>query len=130
MKKLLLVFLFGCAACTTEAHDPAGSQAQSSPGKLLADIKRAIGTPTCSSNAECRTLPVGALACGGPDAYLAWSTRHGDEGALRALSERSKTARQEEIKRTGEMSICIHRPDPGASCVAGTCQVNTTSPAV
>lgn len=135
MKKLLLVLLFGCAACTTQAHDPASTPAapgaaSADGGNILADIQRAIGTPACGSNAECRTLPVGAKACGGPDEYLAWSTRQGNEAALRALSERSKTARQEEIKRTGEMSICIHRPDPGASCVAGTCQLNTASPAV
>ena len=96
----------------------------------MADIKRAIGTPSCSSNADCRTLPVGAMACGGPEDYVAWSTVNASEKQLRALSARSKTVRQADLQRSGEMSICRHTPDPGASCVAGTCQLNASSPAV
>ena len=135
MKKLLLVLVFGCAACTTQAQDPsagkAGADVAPSPsGNILADIKRAIGTPSCSSNADCRTLPVGAMACGGPEDYVAWSTVNASEKQLRALSARSKTVRQADLQRSGEMSICRHTPDPGASCVAGTCQLNASSPAV
>lgn len=139
MKKLALILFFGCAACTTQAQDPhrasagtpapAVAGAPSGPGGTLADIRRVIGTPTCTENAQCRTIPVGAKACGGPEAYLPWSTLHASEAELRALSERSKTERQAEIKRTGEMSICRHDPDPGAVCVAGTCQLGAASPA-
>lgn len=135
MNRLLIVLLAACAACTTQAHDPSNAAVQPAPsapsspstvsaGDLLAQIRQAIGTPTCSNSAECRTLAVGARACGGPEAYLAWSTLHGDAGRLQALGERSKTVRQQELKRSGEMSTCIHNPDPGASCVAGTCQLN------
>lgn len=132
MKKLFLILVFGCAACTTQARDPAsGSNQGAAPsaqsGNILADIKRAIGAATCSSNAQCRTLPVGAKACGGPQEYIAWSTVNGDEAALQALAARSTTLRQEEIRRSGEMSTCMHMPDPGASCVAGTCQLNTAA---
>lgn len=125
MKKLLLILLLGCTACTTQADDASSTAVAAPPGNILAEIQRAIGTPTCNSSAECRTLPVGAKACGGPDAYLAWSTLHGDEAALRALSERSRAQRKADIQRTGEMSICRHTPDPGARCVAGTCQLNS-----
>jgi len=130
MKKFLLLFIFGCAACTTQAQDPVTGSNKTAPAQssnILADIKRAVGDATCSSSAECRTLPVGAKACGGPEEYVAWSTLHGSEAALQALAARSKTLRQEEIRRSGEMSICMHTPDPGASCVAGTCQLNTTA---
>lgn len=135
MKKLLLLLLVGCAACTTQAQGPssgksaAGAGAVPPSGNIMADIRREIGTPACSSSAECRTLPVGAMACGGPEEYLAWSTAHGNESRLRTLSERSKTVRQADLQRTGEMSICRHMPDPGASCVAGTCQLNKDGPA-
>lgn len=141
MKKLALILLFGCAACTTQAQDPnrpanaakpavpPAASAPAAPGGIVADIRRVIGTPTCSSSAECRTIPVGARACGGPETYLAWSTLHTSEAELRALSERSKTERQAEIKASGEMSICRHDPDPGAVCVAGTCQLGGGSPA-
>jgi hypothetical protein len=134
MKKLILILLFGAsAACTTQAHDPVQPPVKDGappvvalqPGATVSEIKRLIGTPTCSDNAQCRSLPVGALACGGPQEYLPYSTAKTDEKALLALAERSKTERQAEIQRTGEMSICIHRPDPGAVCVAGACQLGS-----
>jgi hypothetical protein len=140
MKKLLLLLLFGCTACTTQANDPSksplkgeagtGVMTPAKPGDTLAEIRRLIGTPACSENAQCRTLPVGAAACGGPQEYLPFSNASTDEGQLRALAERSKVERQAEIKSSGEMSICIHRPDPGAVCVAGACQLGSGSPAV
>lgn len=133
MKNLILILLFGATAtaCSTHAHDPATAPAKDGappvvalqPGATVSEIKRLIGTPTCSDNAQCRSLPVGALACGGPQEYLPYSTAKTDEKALLALAERSKTERQAEIQRTGEMSICINRPDPGAVCVAGSCQL-------
>lgn len=138
MKNLILILLFGAtAACTTQAHDVANPPVKEGappvvalqPGATVSEIKRLIGTPTCSDNAQCRSLPVGALACGGPQEYLPYSTAKSDEKALLALAERSKTERQAEISRSGEMSICIHRPDPGAVCVAGACQLGSGAPA-
>lgn len=132
MKNLILILLFGAtAACTTHAPDSATAPAKDGappvvalqPGATVDQIKRLIGAPGCSDNAQCRSLPVGALACGGPQEYLPYSTAKSDEKALLALAERSKTERQAEIQRTGEMSICINRPDPGAVCVAGACQL-------
>lgn len=139
MKKLALILLFGCAACTTQAQDPKPNPsadkkpvaaAAAAKSASLDDIRRLIGTPTCSDNSQCRTVPVGALACGGPQEYLPWSTLRTNESELRNVAERFKVARQAEIKNSGEMSICIHRPDPGAVCVAGTCQLGGGSPAV
>lgn len=139
MKNLLIILLFGAtAACTTQANDAANPPVKDGappvvalqPGATVSEIKRLIGTPTCSDNAQCRSLPVGALACGGPQEYLPYSTAKTDEKALLALAELSKTERQAEIGRTGEMSICIHRPDPGAVCVASVCQLGSASPAV
>lgn len=135
MKKLLILLFIGCAACTMQARDPATAPpgeavATANSADVLTDIRQAIGEAACSTSAQCRTLPVGAKACGGPQEYLAWSTSRGDQKALEALAERSKALRQEEIKRSGEMSICMHIPDPGASCVAGTCQLRTAAPGV
>ena len=138
MKNLLIILLFGAAAaCTTKAPESATPHVTDGappvvalqPGATVSEIKRLIGTPACSDNAQCRSLPVGALACGGPQEYLPYSTSRTDEKGLLALAERSKTERQAEIQRTGEMSICIHRPDPGAVCVAGACQLGSGVPA-
>jgi len=135
MKKLVLILLFGCAACTTQAQDPNSVSGKtpaapvlSASGPKVDDIRRLIGTPSCSDNSQCRSLPVGALACGGPQEYLPYSTLKTNESELLATAERYKAERQAQIKSSGEMSICIHRPDPGAVCVAGTCQAGGASP--
>lgn len=134
MKTFYLILLAGLAACTTAPHTtaPTGDATQpriAATGATVAEIKRLIGTPTCGDNAQCRSLPVGALACGGPQAYLPFSTAKSSTTELTPLAERSKTEREAEIKTSGEMSICINRPDPGAVCVAGTCQLGSSQPA-
>jgi hypothetical protein len=135
MNKLLLLLLVSCAACTSQAQGPVRAQVKgetsisTAPATTLADIRRQIGTPTCSDNAQCRTLPVGAMACGGPQEYLPYSTQKSDANALRALSERSYTETKAALTASGMVSTCMLKADPGAVCVAGTCQLGTGSTA-
>ncbi|MEM8510836.1 hypothetical protein RCH14_000127 [Massilia sp. MP_M2] len=134
MNKLLLLLLVSCTACTSQAQGPVRAQVKGEtsistpPADTLADIRRQIGTPTCSDNAQCRTLPVGAMACGGPQGYLPYSTQKSDANALRALSERSYAEAKAALTASGMMSTCMLKADPGAVCVAGTCQLGTGSP--
>ena len=137
MKKLALILLFACAACTSQAHDPkppqpapAAAQVAASGANALDDIRRLIGSASCSDSSQCRTLPVGARACGGPQEYLPWSTLKTDERALTSVAERYKAERQSQIKSSGEMSTCRFMPDPGAVCVAGACQLGAAAPGV
>jgi len=135
MNKLLLLLLISCAACTTQAQGPVRAQVKgetsisTAPAATLADIRRQIGTPTCSNNAQCRSLPVGAMACGGPQSYLPYSTQTSDANALRALSERSYAETKAELTASGAVSTCMLKADPGAVCVAGTCQLGNGAPA-
>lgn len=140
MKKFLLVVLFGASACLTRAGEPQPASAQSGvqsttqsttqSTNTVDEIKHLIGTAACSSNAQCRTLPVGAKACGGPEAYLAYSAVQADAARLQALAERARSQRKAENERSGEMSVCRHLSDPGAVCVAGSCQLSTPSTAI
>lgn len=135
MNKLLLLLLISCAACTTQAQDPVRAQVKgemsidTAPAITLADIRRQIGTPACSDNAQCRSLPVGARACGGPQDYLPYSIQNSDANVLRALSERSYAESKAALAASGAVSTCMLKPDPGAVCVAGTCQLGNGAPA-
>lgn len=138
MRKLILILLLGCAACTTQAEDPGSKSASSAgvpaagsatAGDTLARIRALVGEPVCTESAQCRSLPVGANACGGPQDYLPYSLSRTDEKALRALADRYKAERQAEIKASGLVSICRHLPDPGAVCSSGLCQLGASSPA-
>lgn len=84
-----------------------------------------IGSAACSGPSQCRTLAVGARACGGPEAYLPYSTANLSEPALKALAERYKGEREAQNQASGMMSNCLFIADPGAVCRAGTCQLGT-----
>ena len=137
MRKLILVFLLGCAACTTQAQDPLRQRAPDAPSSspnapsatapsdTLSSLRALVGDAACSDSAQCRTLPLGARACGGPEAYLAYSTAKGSEAQLRSLAERYQAERRAANKASGMMSTCQFMPDPGAVCQAGRCQLGT-----
>ncbi len=132
MRKLILVFLLGCAACTTQAQDPLRQRAPSpnapsatAPSDTLGSLRALAADAACSDSAQCRTLPLGARACGGPEAYLAYSTAKGSEAQLRSLAERYQAERRAANKASGMMSTCQFMPDPGAVCQAGRCQLGT-----
>lgn len=83
---------------------------------LLAQVQRLIGRAACDSNAQCRTLPLGARACGGPESYVAWSVLGTDQVALQRAAERYGQWQAQQQARGGTMSICMVETDPGAVC--------------
>jgi hypothetical protein len=133
MRKLLLPLLLACAACTSGARTPApppapaAQPAAATPaaGGTLEQIRALIGAAACTKAAQCRTLPLGARACGGPEGYLPWSSAQTSGQALAALGERYKAERTAQNAASGAMSDCRFIADPGALCRAGTCQLGT-----
>lgn len=127
----LLLALAACTACsaaTPEARQaPRGTQAPPAaagePGDTLARIRALVGTPDCSSDAQCHTLALGARPCGGPESYLAWSSGKTQQAELQALGERYKEERRAANAADGRASTCQYMMDPGAVCRAGTCQL-------
>ncbi len=115
---LLALSLGACAAPTAEPSVPAVPAA-----RLQQQIDAAIGDAACSSSAQCRSLAIGARACGGPERYLAWSTQRSDAAQLDKLAQALKAQREAENARSGMASTCQFLMDPGAQCVAGRCQL-------
>jgi len=124
---LILLACVTCVACAATARAPAKPKVAPA-GDTLARIRALIGAAACTDNAQCHTLAIGARPCGGPQAYLPWSSAQTDGAALAVLGERFKKEREASIAASGEMSTCQFLPDPGASCRAGTCQLNPLSP--
>jgi hypothetical protein len=114
-----LLFLAGCS----NADKPAYAAAAATPAATepLAAVRALIGDAGCSTDAQCRTVAVGAKACGGPETYLAWSTQLSDAQQLEAAAASYNTSRLEMVARGGRMSNCALTVDPGAWCApAGT----------
>jgi len=88
------------------------------PSTATANIESLIGDAACDSDAQCRTVGVGAKACGGPQAYLAWSSKRTDGAALQQAAERQARAARAAAEASGIMSNCMVTKDPGAFCAA------------
>lgn len=134
MRNLILILLLGCAACTTEAQDPANKKpapaASAAPASdTLGRIRAMVGDAACSDTSQCRSLALGSRSCGGPEAYLAYSTAKTSEVDLRALGERYQKEREAADAASGMMSTCQFIPDPGAVCEAGRCQLGSAAAA-
>jgi hypothetical protein len=92
---------------------------------LLARIEAEVGAAPCTSSSQCRTLPIGAKACGGPAHWMAWSTTTGRAKQLQAWSTELAELQRRRFEATGMMSTCSIVPDPGAVCHAGRCVLST-----
>ena len=109
---------------------PAPSTPSASPaatGKAAAlwqKIRAANADTSCDTASQCHTIGVGSKACGGPESYLAWSSKSSDGSALKALVEEHSAVRRADDERAQMMSTCMMVADPGASCRAGRCAVN------
>lgn len=98
-------------------------------GDTLARIRALVAVPSCSADAQCKTLALGARPCGGPEGYLAYSTARTPEAELRALGDAYQGERRAANERAGMMSDCRVQSDPGAVCKAGTCTLGAASTA-
>jgi len=92
---------------------------------LLARIRNAIGDAYCSSDAQCRTLPIGEKACGGPEAWVAWSTTSAQAGQLPGWAAELAALARLRNARSGMMSTCQYIPDPGVVCQSQRCVLQT-----
>lgn len=114
----ILLLGLAASACATEPK-PAGA------AELLRQIQTEIGGAACSSSQQCHTLAVGAKACGGPEAYLAWSSQRSDGAKLSRLAKLHQAERAAENAGSGRVSNCLFVVDPGAQCLAGRCQLGS-----
>lgn len=111
----VMTLLQGCAVA---------QPAPASTEQLAAQIQALVGDAACDGPAQCRTIAVGARACGGPDSYLAWSTLRTDERRLRELVRQHAEQRRADNRAERSASICLMETDPGATCRARRCTLN------
>lgn len=93
-----------------------GPVTSTSSASLMRDIAVEIGDAACDTDAQCRTLGVGAKACGGPEGYLPWSSKASNGSRLTALAAAHSLEREHENERSGMRSNCSVTQDPGAVC--------------
>ncbi|WP_310385670.1 hypothetical protein [Roseateles sp.] len=119
----LLSLLIATAACAVDPIKPM-HRPKTDAQTLWQQIEAEVGTAACDGPQQCHSIAVGAKACGGPDSYLAWSSKGSDGNKLRSLVEQHAAARRAENLASNMMSDCRLVTDPGASCQAGRCTLN------
>jgi hypothetical protein len=132
----LLLRLFGAAAfattfaaCsgtagTTPAEAAPAAKPAAAPimaSNLKQQIDAAIGDAACDSAAQCKTMALGHKACGGPEGYVAYSTKGGNADAIVRLGAAYEAESRSQTIKSGMMSTCSVQLDPGATCSAGHC---------
>lgn len=126
---LLAVAGSACSGVSgTTAAEPPRASTPAAPVKTaapatdeLGQLRAAIGNAACDTAQQCKTIAVGHKACGGPETYLAWSTKTTDEAKLKRLADAYGAKRKAENLASGMMSNCAMTMDPGATCSAGRC---------
>ena len=91
-------------------------QPQAAGAASLADIEALIGDAACRTSQDCRVIGVGASACGGPEAYRAWSSWRTPAAQLERLVSENAAARRSQLDSQGMASVCTILPTPGVAC--------------
>jgi hypothetical protein len=134
--------MVGCASAVSAPADVPAATASSSPraavrsgdraaeDAILAKINAAIGQAPCQNDDQCRTVGLGANACGGPAAWQPWSTQTvGNGESLQALAEQYAALQRQRQSQDGMVSTCRYIPNPGAQCQAQRCVLKAAADA-
>jgi hypothetical protein len=116
-----LALLLASSACRSDAPQAPTPAAASRTADLLARIEAERGDAACDTEAQCHSIAIGSKACGGPERYMAWSSKNNDGTRLRALVAEHAAARKADDAKAGMASTCSFVTDPGATCAAGHC---------
>ena len=120
-RSILLLLTVSCTACAQLADPPkttalAPQAAALNSPQLLRAIREEVGVASCDNDRQCHSLGVGLKACGGPETYIAWSSKSGNRERLLDLVTHHRDARKKEHESSDMASNCRFVPDPGAVC--------------
>ena len=83
---------------------------------------------TCTADTECRSVAVGAKACGGPTGYRAYSSKTASPDSVEALAQHERELAAAQAKASHQVSPCFMLADPGARCVQNKCVTGRAAP--
>lgn len=82
----------------------------------------------CTADTECRTVAVGAKACGGPTSYRAYSGKTVSPDSVEALAQHERDLAAAQARASHQVSPCFMLADPGARCVQNKCVTGRAGP--
>jgi hypothetical protein len=115
----------GCAGKQPRGEEKAEAERSPDDSSLRESIFAQVGKSPCESSSVCRTIPLGAKPCGGPQEYLIYSTSATDSVRLAREVARYNEAEHKRNREEGRMSDCMAVERPRVSCVSGQCRAVT-----
>lgn len=89
--------------------------------QLGKEIEEFAKNKACTNGDGCRTMPMGAKACGGPTSYVIYSLSKTDEKQL-AEKVKQYTDFQKELNiKYNRTSDCLFLSPPTVDCLNGVC---------
>ena len=89
----------------------------------LARLETVIGTPSARDVVSCATVPVGERACGGPAAYVVYSSETADPVEVIRVAASVTALDREANAQFGYASTCELIAEPEVVLVGGTCGI-------
>ena len=89
----------------------------------LALINKQIADASCDDSSQCAALAIGHRACGGPSAFLAYSTKNTDVPLLTRLAAKHSAIEKQLNKLRGTVSVCEILLPPPVICRDKHCQI-------
>lgn len=130
MRRLIVGAVFAAIACGVPAQPPTltpeptagGTPDRTAIQRLEQEARVLANTSGCTEAAQCRALPVGTKACGGPRYYLPYCPLTTDAAALQRKLDELRTAEQQFNAATGAISDCMFISEPSLTSAGGACQ--------
>jgi hypothetical protein len=105
-------------AAATPVSGAASADYASVHAKLESTLQSASA---CTADSECRSIAVGAKACGGPTGYRAYSSKKADPATVEALAGQDHDLAMQAARDSHQVSPCFMLADPGAHCQQSKC---------
>lgn len=89
--------------------------------ELDMDIRELVGVPYADNLSQCRLLEVGSRPCGGPEYYMAYSTKNTDPDVIRPLVDSYSELQSWFHQEHDIMGTCEVIPEPNLTISNGIC---------
>ncbi len=105
------------------------SKAEEAALRALKDQARAATKSSgCLKASDCKVLPMGSRACGGPSEFLVYCATTSDAAKLKQHAKAVTDAETAYNGRHGVASICAVLTPPPVSLKAGVCELEAPRP--
>lgn len=116
-RAVLITLLIATAACAEDPMNKPNPKPEPASLVLWRQIQAEVGDASCDGPQQCHSIGIGAKSCGGPESFLAWSSKRTDAKKLQSLVDQHRAAREAENRSSGMASNCMLETDPGVRCV-------------